>query len=111
MVHRNQALLMRMEIVKDNIINIIMNKELLEKLSSIQHDAWAHWTRHLLRIGKEDNEGNLILPKDRIDKWRRQVDQDYSVLSEEEKEKDREVVRYVKLIELIEDYLNKQKTK
>jgi hypothetical protein len=58
---------------------------LIEKLAELEHEQWAHWTRHLL-----DN-----LTPEHIARWRRQAATPYAELSEAEKEKDREWARRV----------------
>jgi hypothetical protein len=53
---------------------------LRERLAALEHEQWAHWTRHLL--------GNLT--PENIERWRRQIDTPYDQLSEAEKDSDRE---------------------
>ncbi len=50
-----------------------------EQLAALEHEQWAHWTRHLL-----DN-----LPPENVARWRRQCATPYDQLSEAEKESDR----------------------
>jgi hypothetical protein len=51
-----------------------------EKLSALEHEQWAHWTRYFL-----DN-----LTPENIARWRAQIDTPYEELSETEKKSDRE---------------------
>lgn len=55
-------------------------KELLEELSKLEHDQWAHWTDYML---------NNLTP-DNITKWVQQIDTPYQDLSDKEKKSDRE---------------------
>ena len=52
---------------------------LREKLAELEHNQWAHWTRHML-----DN-----LSPENIERWRRQIETSYAELSEKEKDSDR----------------------
>jgi len=56
-----------------------------EKLAALEHEQWAHWTKHML-----DN-----LTPENIERWRKQIDTPYEELSEEEKESDRKWARKV----------------
>jgi len=58
--------------------------ELLEALAELEHDQWAHWTKHFL--------GNLT--PENIERWRRQAETPYSELSESEKDADRVWARH-----------------
>ncbi len=55
-------------------------RTLREKMAELEHEQWAHWTRYML-----DN-----LTDENIERWRRQIDTPYSVLTDKEKESDRE---------------------
>jgi len=58
---------------------------LLERLASLEHEQWAHWTRYMLNN----------LNKENIQRWRRQIETPYDQLSEDEKESDRRWARRV----------------
>jgi hypothetical protein len=53
---------------------------LRERLAALEHEQWAHCTRYLL--------DNLTL--ENIERWQRQTETSYDLLSEPEKESDRE---------------------
>lgn len=53
--------------------------DLIEKVASLEHEQWAHWTRYML-----DN-----LTPENIARWERQIETPYQKLSENEKESDR----------------------
>ena len=53
---------------------------LRERLAALEHEQWAHWTRHLL---------DHLTPEN-VERWRRQIDTPYERLSEAEKRSDRE---------------------
>lgn len=67
---------------------------ILEKLSDLEHDQWAHWTRYMLdTIAKE--LGVSIEDLECVKRWRRQISTPYEELSEKEKESDRNWARKV----------------
>jgi hypothetical protein len=51
----------------------------LERIASIEHEQWAHWTSYMLA---NLTEANIV-------KWKLQIEAQYSELSEIEKESDR----------------------
>lgn len=77
----------------------------MEALAAKQHEIWAHWMKYLFSKCKDERRlksermqtyystGNLIIPKDLVERWQRQVETPYAELSEKEKESDREQVR------------------
>lgn len=85
-----------------------------ELLADKQHEIWAHWMKYQFskcqphKISSlntrtkeyEDIEtGGLVIPKDLVERWKRQMETPYSKLTDKEKESDREQVR--KFIDLI----------
>ena len=54
-----------------------------ETLADLVHVIWSDWTRHFFSHQTPEN----------IARWQRQLRTDYADLSEEEKEKDRIIVR------------------
>ncbi len=86
----------------NNIKMMTFLDELREKLSSMEHEQWAHWVRFMLRTiywnGKDGSKvPNTTLLKSR---WERQVNTKYDDLTENEKNSDREWAD--KIIELLE---------
>lgn len=73
---------------------------LMEELAAIEHDRWAHWQRHLHSKASRTVDGGLVLPRELVERWERQISTPYHSLSEDEKESDREQVRlYLAVIE------------
>lgn len=80
--------------------------ELFEKLASIQHDIWANWQKYLhsklkdIEYKKGDNTiCSYLLDAGDYEHWNRQIDSDYSELSEKEKDSNREqVLRYYYIV-------------
>ncbi len=52
---------------------------LRERLAELEHEQWAHWTKHML--------GNLT--PENIQRWKMQAETHYTALTEKEKESDR----------------------
>jgi hypothetical protein len=78
--------------------------ELLEELAALEHEQWAHWTKHMLNVLlplmlPEPPEGvlpdfdGLARAKDAWERWYRQISTKYEDLSEAERESDREWAR------------------
>jgi hypothetical protein len=70
---------------------------LRERLAALEHEQWAHWTEYMLvTIRKELVERMAFEAAPDIDnllcikRWRRQIDTEYSELTEAEKDSDRE---------------------
>ena len=85
-----------MKTYKENI----EKKELREKLSYWQHEIWSYWMKYLFSLCKKNEDGNYIIPKEKVDRWKRQIDTPYNKLSKSEKNSDREQVdRYLPIIE------------
>ena len=68
------------------------DKDLVELLSSKEHQRWAKWQKYLHSCCIENQDGSLTIPKDKVDRWTRQIKTDYENLSEKEKESDRKQV-------------------
>lgn len=74
-------------------------KVLIETLSAVEHDRWAHWQSYLHSKCKENDDGSLTIPKELVEKWNTQIETSYSDLTEKEKESDREqVMKYLHYI-------------
>lgn len=73
-------------------------KSLYEELAEIEHQRWADWQAYLFSRSEWTKDG-YIIPRELCMHWQRQIDTPYSLLSEKEKDSDREQVdRYVPLI-------------
>ena len=77
----------------------------IEFLAAAEHESWSRWAEHMLDKIKGEIETSLLGPEDRdlvlrvfeglicVHRWRRQLSVHYSMLSEDEKKSDRQVVR------------------
>lgn len=80
-----------------------MESELLEKLAALEHEQWAHWMKYFFEkcftIQMKLGVAVKIEQKD-FDRWSRQMKTPYNLLSEKEKNSDREWAK--KTLSLIE---------
>jgi hypothetical protein len=63
-----------------------------ELMAAAQHKIWAHWMGHLFDQGSFNEDGSWTMPKDKVERWQRQMSTEYADLSEEEKQGDRDQV-------------------
>jgi hypothetical protein len=71
----------------------------LDELAAAEHERWAHWQQYIHDQGERSADGSLIIPAEFVERWTEQINAEFSSLSEEEKESDREQVRrYLPLI-------------
>jgi len=64
---------------------------MLDKLADVQHGIWSHWMEYLFSVCQEYGDGNMVIPKEKVERWKRQMKTSYSELSEPEKDSDRNV--------------------
>ena len=63
---------------------------MLENLASVQHDIWSKWMEYLFSVCIEDN-GRMIIPEEKVQRWQQQMRTPYSQLLEQEKDSDRNI--------------------
>ena len=81
----------------------VETKEVIEDLADLEHDSWARWMEHLFKVSEENEDGTVTIPKDKVNRWKRQIETEYEDLSNKEKESDRKEVRkFVKIIKKAE---------
>ena len=93
-----------------------MGDEKREALAALEHQQWAHWTRHMLEVLRPAIDAGLSIPRanerllsmghargramhprwraieDALSRWERQISTPYADLTEKEKDSDREWV-------------------
>lgn len=70
-------------------------KEQVEILAVLEHEQWAHWMKFLYKQCRQQEDGSLIIPVERVSRWGTLMELDYSELTEKEKESDREWARKI----------------
>ncbi len=76
--------------------------ELIEALADKEHASWARWMDYLFSRCPFTEEGDAIIPRELVDRWRKQVNTPYAELSEQEKQSDRDEVAHI--LPIIEQY-------
>lgn len=72
----------------------------IEALADVAHRSWSGWMEHLFGKSTENEDGSVTIPKEQVDRWKRQIATSYAELPDEEKESDREEARkYVAALE------------
>lgn len=76
-------------------------KNLIEKMADMEHMRWAKWQNYLHSFLTWNNEIQAwVLPHEKKDHWQMQINTPYQMLSEKEKESDRDQVKpYLPLIQ------------
>ncbi|MDD5511489.1 MAG: hypothetical protein PHI12_11875 [Dehalococcoidales bacterium] len=64
--------------------------DLREALAAIQHAIWSHWMRYLFTKGTDNPDGSFTIPADSTERWKQQLITHYDVLSDKERDSDRE---------------------
>jgi hypothetical protein len=64
----------------------------LEILAEIQHEIWSRWMKYQFILCRERENGDLVIPAEKVERWMRQLQTPYNQLSEPEKQSDRDVV-------------------
>lgn len=72
-----------------------MDDNIIEKLSDYEHDRWSRWQKHVFDKCIKSKDGNLYIPNEYVDRWKREMNTNYYDLSEEEKESDRKEARII----------------
>jgi hypothetical protein len=75
------------------ILAALQSDELMEQLAAIEHERWSDWQRHVHSQCDIGADGSLTIPAALAARWNDQISREYALLSEVEKESDREQVR------------------
>lgn len=69
--------------------------ELIEQLADKEHAGWVHWMTYLFQVCEHQPDGSIIIPSALVERWQRQIDTPYALLTEQEKQSDREQVAHI----------------
>ena len=64
-------------------------EEKREGLAQYAHVAWTGWMGHIFKRCETTDHGALMIPKEWVERWQRQMDTHYVDLSDKEKDSDR----------------------
>jgi len=56
-----------------------------EELAALAHKQWKKLIRYLIRASRQNQDGSLTVPPDKVVQWTQQLDQQYSELPEQDK--------------------------
>ena len=62
---------------------------LRELLADLAHQQWSGWIDYEFSRCDVNEDGSLTIPREWVERWRRQMNTPYSELSEAEKDSDR----------------------
>ena len=86
---------------KDNVIMEISKKHLQKILPEFIHSLWSGWMKYLFDHGINNPDGSWTIFKDKVYRWKRQMETSYEDLPELEKKSDIEIANV--LIGILED--------
>lgn len=72
-----------------------IDEKLYEALAARQHSIWAHWMTFMFDQGTINDDGTWTMPAEKVERWQRQMNAQYSALSEPEKDSDREQAEHL----------------
>lgn len=78
---------------------------LVDILAAKEHERWSHWQKYMHAQGIKQADGALLMPADLVARWEKQISTEYRLLTEQEKESDRDQVR--KYLPVIADAISK----
>lgn len=55
------------------------------------HDIWSNWMRYFFTQGEYNGDGSFTIPKEKVERWTRQMNTEFEDLSEKEKQSDYEI--------------------
>jgi hypothetical protein len=71
----------------------------VEQLADYAHKTWSNWMKYLFEKSELKDDGSVIIPKDLVNRWKRQLDTKYEDLTIEEQDSD--IKEANKIIEII----------
>lgn len=66
-----------------------------EKAAAVQHRVWEHWMRYLFSVSDATDDGEIVIPADKVKRWMRQMDTDYADLTPQEQASDLDMADWV----------------
>lgn len=78
------------------------DKNLIELLAKHEHDRWVKWQEYMFSCCQKNDDGSFVIPKDKVERWQRQIKTDYDNLSEKEKNSDRNQAK--EIVDIIRNF-------
>lgn len=76
--------------------------ELIEALSDKEHERWSRWQAYVHSLCERREDGALVIPASRVERWERQIATPYGELSQQEQDCDRREV--AEIMPIIREY-------
>ena len=87
-----------------------MKKKLLDYATKFFHNIWANWMSHQFSVSQLNEDGSVTIPKEKVERWKRQMMTTYEELTEKEKKSDRDqvfkMIRYFEENAAIKNIIN-----
>ena len=68
---------------------------MLTEIANTQHEIWSHWMRYQFSVCVDNGDGSLTIPREKVERWTRQMNTSYFDLSEKEQASDIDQARKV----------------
>lgn len=81
-----------------------MRKHFIEALAELEHKRWSSWMKYLFEKSTLNTDGTATIPAWAVQRWSRQMNTPYDLLSNEEKESDR--VEALNTLDVVSSYLS-----
>ena len=65
------------------------DNKLREEVANLAHQQWSGWMEYLFSKGTLNDDGTWTMPKWAVERWTRQMNTPYEVLSESDQDSDR----------------------
>lgn len=76
---------------------------LQQALAAYAHKAWSKWMKYLFAQCKVNEDGSVTIPADKVQRWTRQMNCDYSVLPASEQLSDMDEA--YEILNIIDDWM------
>lgn len=95
----NQAIMSNQRVMAEMLRKLLGLKLDREKIADLCHEQWSGWMEYLFKKSRQTPDGSVVIPKEFVDRWWRQMKTPYEKLSEEEKDSDRkEADKFIALL-------------
>ena len=82
----------------DKLLKVFNKDMFIEAISDEMHSIWAHWMKYLFSVSIENQDGSVTIHSESVERWKRQMDTPYTLLTEQEKESDRDQAKKIERI-------------
>lgn len=66
-----------------------------ERIADALHGLWSRWTRYFLSRCWQNQDGSLTIPAEYVERWTRQMNLPYVMLSKHEQQSDLDLVNHI----------------